>query len=273
MERKISGLDDWLELNRTNWDARVPVHLQSQYYDIDGLLAGKESLLDFEPAEVGDVRGKTLLHLQCHIGLDALSWARRGAIITGLDFSQPALDAAVSLAQQTAITSARFVVSDVYDAVSALERQTFDVVYTSMGSLQYLPDIGRWAEVVARLVAPGGFAYVVDDHPFLQFVDDDGRGLRGDYFSNEAIVVDGPDYSGSDVSLTQTVSVEWIHSTASVVSALGTAGLRVEFLHEHDWTSYRLFPDLEQCDDGHWRWPEGHPRLPLRYSLRAVKDA
>jgi hypothetical protein len=159
-------------------------------------------LRDYEPGEVGDVHGKTLLHLQCHLGLDTLSWAR----------------------------------------------------------------------VVASLVAPGGFCYLTEGHPFIHFVEDDGRTLRGDYFSRDAILLDEGTYGNPDAELESSASVEWVHHTANVVSALGAAGLRVEFLHEHDWIWYRLLPVLEQHDDGHWRFPEGGPRIPLLYSLRAVND-
>ena len=146
-------------VNRANWDARVPIHTDnSRFYDIPGFVAGRETLREYEPGEVGDVRGKTLLHLMCHLGLDTLSWARRGATVTGLDFSQPALDFAASVAGQIGAETARFVTANVYDAAEVLAGQVFDIVYTSVGSLQYLPDIERWAQVVAALLVPGGSA-------------------------------------------------------------------------------------------------------------------
>lgn len=260
----------WLDMNRANWDARVPVHLNSKLYDISAFVAGHDTLRAYEPDEVGDVRGRSLLHLQCHFGLDTLSWARRGAIVTGLDFSQPALDVAASVATQIGATSARFVAANVYDAATALAGETFDIVYSSVGSLQFLPDLGRWARVVADLVAPGGFCYVVEGHPLLQFVDDDGRTLRGDYFSRDPIMKDEGTYADPAAPLASSASVEWIHHTAEVVSALGGAGLRVEFLHEHDWIWYPILPVLTRHDDGRWRFPQGHPPIPLQYSLRAT---
>jgi SAM-dependent methyltransferase len=272
MEQNFSGPADWLERNRANWDARVPIHAESRVYDIPAFVAGQDTLRDYEPGEVGDVHGKTLLHLQCHLGLDTLSWARRGATVTGLDFSQPALGVAASVAARIGAESARFVLADVYDAATVLAGQDFDIVYTSIGSLQFLPDIERWARVVATLVAAGGFCYVTEPHPFLYFVEDDGRTLRGDYFSRDAILLDEGTYGNPDPELESSASVEWVHHTANVVSALGAAGLRVEFLHEHDWIWYPLLPVLTQQDDGHWRFPEGQPRIPLLYSLRAVKD-
>ena len=270
MAPTIAGPADWLEVNRANWDARVPIHAESSVYDIPAFVAGEEPLRAYEPGEVGDVHGRTLLHLQCHLGLDTLSWARRGATVTGLDFSRPALDVAASVAARIGVGSARFVLANVYDAATVLAGQTFDIVYTSIGSLQYLPDIERWAEVVAALVAAGGFCYVTEGHPFLHFVEDDGRTLRGDYFSRDAILLDEGTYGNMQAKLEPSTSVEWVHHTADVVSALGTAGLRVEFLHEHDWIWYQLLPVLTQQDDGRWRFPDGQPRIPLLYSLRAA---
>ena len=248
-----AGPAGWLEVNRANWDARVPIHTDnSRFYDIPGFVAGRETLREYEPSEVGDVRGKTLLHLMCHLGLDTLSWARRGATVTGLDFSQPAVDFAASVAGQIGAESARFVTANVYDAGEVLAGQVFDIVYTSVGSLQYLPDIERWAQVVAALLVPGGFTYLAEGHPFIHFVEDDGQTLRGDYFSHEPIYLDEGTYGNMSAKLESSASSEWVHNTAAVVSALGTAGLRVEFLHEHDWIDYQLLPVLTRHDDGHW---------------------
>jgi SAM-dependent methyltransferase len=263
---------NWLEINRANWDARVPIHLNSELYDIPSFLAGRETILPYEPDEVGDVRGKRLLHLQCHIGLDTLCWARRGATVTGLDFSRPAIAVATDVAKQMGDGSARFVVADVYDAAAALDGETFDIVYDSIGSLQYLPDLHGWAENVAALVARGGFCYVTEGHPLVRMLAQDCRSLEGDYFSGEPILVDQPDYANPSAPLEPSLRIQWLHQTAEVITALGTAGLRVEFIHEHDWVGYPLLPVLVQGPDGHWRFPDGHPTIPLLYSLKAVKD-
>jgi SAM-dependent methyltransferase len=145
----------------------VPVHLASSFYDLTAFRAGADALRPFEPTEAGDVIGKRLVHLQCHIGLDTLSWARRGALVSGLDFSVPAISAASELGIE-----ASFVVSDVYDAVAAFGGRQFDIVYTGIGALVWLPDILRWARAVAELLAPGGFLYLVEGHPFGQILDD-----------------------------------------------------------------------------------------------------
>ncbi|GAA3311343.1 hypothetical protein GCM10020295_80780 [Streptomyces cinereospinus] len=149
------GAADWRAANLANWDERVPIHTAGSFYDLPAFVAGRNTLRDFELSEVGDVAGKTLLHLQCHIGLDTLSWSRRGATVTGLDFSAVAVKAANGLAAQVDATTARFVTADVYDAVQALGGQRFDIVYTGFGALCWLGDIARWARTAAALVAEG----------------------------------------------------------------------------------------------------------------------
>ncbi|WP_433225710.1 class I SAM-dependent methyltransferase [Microtetraspora malaysiensis] len=262
---------DWRAVNRANWDERVPIHVSSDFYDVPGFVAGKDALRDFEPAEVGDVADKTLLHLQCHIGLDTLSWARRGAVVTGLDFSEPAVDAARDLAERIGADSARFVAADVYDAVQALAPRTFDIVYTGLGALCWLPDIRRWAQTAAALVAPGGFLYLAEFHPYADILGEDGRTVAYDYFHQDPTVWDEPGtYTDGDAEMSARVTVEWRHGIGDVVSALAAAGLRVEFLHEHDFTLFAHFAALER-DGERYHFPAGQPRVPLIYSIRASK--
>jgi SAM-dependent methyltransferase len=248
---------DWRAANRANWDERVPIHAAGSVYDLPGFVAGRDTLRDFEVAEVGDVSGRTLLHLQCHLGLDTLSWARRGAVVTGLDFSAPAVDLADDLAARIGLTTARFVAADVYDAPEALDGQTFDILYTGLGALCWLPDLARWAQTVAALLTPGGFVYLAEFHPFCDVLADDGRTVQNDYFRRDPIVVDAPgSYADPDAATTATLTVEWLHGIGDVVSALTGAGLRLEFLHEHN--------------SGHYRLPAGLG-VPQVYSLRATK--
>ena len=263
---------DWRELNLANWDDRVPVHLASAFYDLDGFRSGGSSLRSFEAAEAGDVTGKRLVHLQCHVGLDTLSWARNGALVTGLDFSAPAIEAARSLAADLAI-DASFVTADVYDAVAALGRRRFDVVYTGTGALVWLPDLPRWAAVVAGLLAPGGFLYLVEGHPFAQVLDDaQGATVVRDYFDDQPQVWDEPFTYTDGPALAHTRNVEFQHQLGQVVTALAAAGLRIDFLHEHDFDAFQRFESLQRHGD-EYRFPPGHPRVPLMFSLRASRPA
>ena len=259
---------DWRELNRANWDDRVPVHLASEFYDLDGFRSGVRSLRPFESAEVGDVTGKRLVHLRCHVGLDTLSWARLGARVTGLDFSEPAIKAARSLADDLAV-DASFVVADVYDATTALGGRRFDVVYTGTGALVWLPDMTRWAQVVAALLGPGGFLYLVEGHPVAQILDDaQGMNVVRDYFAEQPSVEDYPYTYTDGPALTHIRSVQFQHGLGQVVTALAAAGLRIEFLNEHDFDCYQRFQSLER-HDGPYRFPAGQPRIPMMFSLRA----
>jgi SAM-dependent methyltransferase len=263
---------DWRGLNRANWDSRVPVHLASEFYDLAGFRAGDSSLRPFEMAEAGDVTGKRLVHLQCHVGLDTLSWARNGALVTGLDFSGPAIEAARSLAADLGI-GASFVTADVYDAVTALGGRRFDVVYTGIGALVWLPDIPRWAQVVAALLAPGGFLYLVEGHPFAGILDDaEGATVVLDYFDSRPQVADEPHSYTDGPALGHTRSVWFQHQLGEIVTALAGAGLRIDFLHEKDFDLFQRFESLER-HGAEYRFPPGHPHVPMMYSLRATRPA
>ncbi|MBW8487649.1 class I SAM-dependent methyltransferase [Actinomadura parmotrematis] len=261
---------DYRAVNRPMWDERVPVHVAGEFYDVAGFLAGRPELRDFEVAEVGDVTGRSLAHLQCHIGLDTLDWARRGARVAGLDFSAPAIDAARGIAAEAGI-DARFVTADVYDAPAALGAR-YDIVYTGLGALNWLPDLDRWAAVVASLLEPGGFLHLSEFHPVGDVLDDaTGTTVAYDYFdrSPQEWDEDGT-YADLGASFAHTRSVEFRHGVGDVVSAVAAAGLRVEFLHEHDHTLFPRFAALER-DGRVYRQPAGRPRVPLMYSLRASR--
>ncbi|WP_188187151.1 class I SAM-dependent methyltransferase [Nonomuraea sp. SYSU D8015] len=262
---------DYLTTNRANWNARVPIHVASDFYDVEGFKASGRSLLrPFEVAEVGDVSGRRLAHLQCHIGLDTLSWARLGAEVTGLDFSDAAITQARAIAADCGIP-ARFVTADVYDAAEALG-ETYDIVYTGIGALVWLPDVTRWAETVAALLKPGGFLYLAEFHPFADTLDDEtGTTVTLDYFTKGPhLWEEAYTYTGGKLAEPM-MTLQYQHGLGEVVSAVTAAGLRLEFLHEHDHTLFRRFATLSQDDTG-YRAPEGAPRVPLMYSLRAFAD-
>ena len=264
----------WLQRNRENWDDRVRVHAASDFYDLPGFRAGASTLRAFELEEVGDVHGKRLLHLQCHMGQDTLSWARRGADVTGLDFSAEAVRTAQALAGDVGLTDrARFVVSDVYEAPAALGGERFDIVYTGLGALVWLPDLPRWARTVSSLLGDGGMLYLAEFHPLTEMLGDDGRKVERDYFDVRAETFDLPHTYTDGPPLAKTVTVQWHHPLGEVVTALARAGLRIESLHEHAATLFQRYPVLERHETGEYHFPPGHPRVPLMYSIRAVKPA
>lgn len=260
---------NWLELNRAWWDERVPIHVASRLYDLPSFKAGQSRLRPFEEAELGPVAGKELLHLQCHFGIDTLSWARLGARVTGLDFSAPAVEAARKLASELSL-EATFVCSDVYSAPEALGRR-FDVVYTGIGALCWLPDIERWADVVARLLRPGGTLYLVEGHPMAEAFADTSLEIGYDYFHDPAgNFFDGQgSYADPGAKTEHTQLIDFRHPFSDVINAVIGRGLRIESLSEYDFTVYPRWPFLEERADGTFHWPAGYKRLPLLYSLKA----
>lgn len=237
-------MDAHTGVNQRFWDEIAPLHAASDYYDVDRFLAGATTLGDAEIAEVGEVAGLRMAHLMCHIGLDTMSWARRGAQVTGVDFSTEAIGIARGLAQQAGL-DVPFVCADVLDADRYLDRHTYDVVFLSRGVLMWVEDIPALAEVCASLLKPGGLFYLLDIHPLAMAIAQtaDGLQLQQSYFHSptpSAVSADGS-YAISDAGLRNQETREWIHSLGEVVTALINAGIRIDFLHEFP-------PDVPSAD-------------------------
>lgn len=268
--------EDALAGNRAHWDEVTPLHARSAFYDVDGFLAGRETLDALVLDEVGDVAGKSLLHLQCHFGLDTLSWARHGARVTGVDFSGAAIALARDLARRAGL-DARFIESNLYDLPGRLDRR-FDTVFTSYGVLCWLPDLAAWGAIIAQHLKPGGFFYIAEDHPFTAIFDNEagatGLEATGSYFhrAEAACWNDGLDYADPEATVT-TATYEWRHGVADILGALLDAGLLLEFFHEFPVAAWRRFPFMTRDGDGWWRLGPDFPDLPLTFTLRARKPA
>jgi SAM-dependent methyltransferase len=272
----MTGQPSWRELNRAMWNEKTPHHLTSPAYDVAGFKAGRMSLRPLEITDIGDVTGKDLIHLQCHFGLDTLSWARLGARVTGLDFSEPAVQAATQLARDIGI-DARFVMSDVYDAPAAVEHGTFDIVYTGVGALCWLPDMERWARVVRDLLRPGGQLYLFEFHPVKWMIEGAapaGIAILDDYFTPAGGYREagGVTYADNSIPSAATPTVQWNHPLGEVVTALAQAGLRIEALRELDRDVLPQWDMMERTGDGMYRMPPDRPSLPLMYVLRARRE-
>jgi 2-polyprenyl-3-methyl-5-hydroxy-6-metoxy-1,4-benzoquinol methylase len=264
-ERARAGL----RANRARWDEAAPIHAQSELYDLAGFRAGRDDIRPFELQEIGVVQGRELLHLQCHLGTDTLSWARHGARVAGLDFSRNAIEIATALAAECEV-DARFWCSDVYDAVAAVEGRRFDIVYTGIGALGWLPDLHAWAQVVAELLRPGGILYLVEIHPIVVGVVNDGRTLSQDIFRAGFSEWDEPlgTYAAPTAKLEHTTTFERVHAISDVIMSVLDAGLVLELFHEQAYTNVPW--SWTVCgEDGYHRLPEGWPQFPLTYSLRA----
>ncbi len=265
-------MDERIQTNRINWNERTPVHATSEFYDVEGFRSGRNTLDEIVLRELGDVSGKTLLHLQCHFGMDTMSWSRLGAAATGVDFSEAAIDLARSLNNDLGL-DVRFICTDIYELPAVLDER-FDIVFTSHGVLCWLPDLDEWARVVAQFLKPGGTFYILDGHPLMNVFELSESGdLRPEhgYFREEILLSGGqPSYAGSEI-ITSPV-YEWQHSLGEIVTALVAAGLQMEFLHEFPVSGYQVHPIMEQGDDGWWRFPQRNDSYPQLFSIRATKD-
>lgn len=261
------------------WDVWARHHVRSPWYGVDefkktGTRAQRRGLDALEMRLVGDVTGKSLLHLQCHFGLDTLSWAKRGATVTGVDFSGEAIEAARALAADVGV-AATFIQSDVYELPERL-RAEFDVVFASHGVLCWLPDLDRWGRVIAHFLRPGGRFCLIEGHPFPLVFDDTraDRDLRVafPYFKpGEPLRIERRgSYAVPDADF-NSIMYEWVHPLSDVVSALLRAGLRLETFEEYPYVGWAMFPWMEARPDGTWEFPAGTVSLPLMFSLTASK--
>ncbi|MEV0251803.1 class I SAM-dependent methyltransferase [Nocardia sp. NPDC050712] len=271
--------EDYRTLNKANWDERAPAHAASPDYELSRFRTDPEFLsavVRFDRPLLGSVRGLRGVHLQCHIGTDTLSLARSGAQMTGLDFSPASLAQARRLAEQTG-TPIDFVESDVYAARAALGTERFDLVYTGIGALCWLPSVRRWAETVAGLLRPGGRLFLREGHPTLWAIDEthtDALALGYPYFElpEPMVFAEEGTYVDTDVEFTATTTHEWNHGLGEIVTAVLDAGLTLTGLTEHTSVPWNALPGRMRRDaDGEWHLSEHPERLPLSYTLQAVK--
>lgn len=257
---------DAVALNRAHWDEQAAI----QSRDADGsqrvteFKNGADLLSPIEASEIGEVRGKRVLHLQCHLGLETLSLARRGAIVTGIDFSTRALAFARALRDECGLTGT-FVTGDVR-AVRTLVEGGYDVVYAAWGVLNWVPDVRPWAVNAASLLRRGGRLYVADYHPVALQMEE-----RADASGTMRLMAAEGWRTTPDKPIAHADSREWIHPLSEVLAAVADAGLELELLHEHEATTWRHFRSLRRGADGLWRMPPGRPRVPLAFSLSAIR--
>lgn len=264
--------------NKELWDefARIHYETESDFYSVQSFLNGQSTLKSYELREMGNVKGKTLIHLQCHFGLDTLSWAREGAIVTGIDFSTEAIRLAKLLAIKAKL-EANFIGSNIYDLPNVLFEE-FDIVYTSIGVLCWLNDLKEWGKIIAKFLKEGGFFYIAENHPFSRVFDnetEDSTELQVyyNYFYDPKpmeFIAEGT-YATSEVKIKPKKEYEWAHSMSEIINSLIEAGLRIEFLNEYPFCVGKRFPFAERGPDGFYRLKNQKAIIPLMFTVKAVK--
>jgi SAM-dependent methyltransferase len=273
---------DYREINGAYWDERVAAHASSPDYALTQFAEDPSFLshvVRFDVPRLGEIRDCDTVHLQCHIGTDTVSLARLGARVTGLDLSAPALDEARLLAISAGV-EATFVQAEVYDALTVLDAGAFDLVYTGVGALCWLPDVRRWAELVAALLRPGGRLHIREGHPVLWSLADarpDGMlVLELPYFEQSAPVVwdEGGTYVQTETVFAQNLTHEWNHGLGEIITALLENGMQLTRFEEHDSVPWEAFPgQMKDIGGGEWRLADRPERLPHSYTLQARKLA
>jgi len=259
----------YFQANKELWNQRTVVHKDSSFYDMDSFMNGISSLNDIELKELGDIKGKTILHLQCHFGMDTLSLARMGAKVIGVDLSDTAIAEAKKLNEQLGL-NAEFICCNVYDLKEHLNQQ-FDIVFTSYGVIGWLPDLKKWAEIIEYYIKPGGFFYMAEFHPVVWMLDEDFEKVKYYYHNQELIEMDAEGTYTDRSADIQGKEYSWNHSISEVLNALINHGLQIEFFNEYSYSPYPCFKHIVQGSDGNWRVKGLEDKIPMVYSVKANK--
>jgi SAM-dependent methyltransferase len=272
-------MSEYVNLNKANWDQRAPLHAASAFYDTQAYerdASYLSSVVRFDLPRLGDIAGLRGVHLQCHIGTDTISLSRLGARMTGLDFSPASIAEARALAERSQ-ADVDFVETEVYDAASVLAPNSFDLVFTGIGALCWLPSIERWAATVSALLRPGGRLFIREGHPSLWSLDErheDSLVIGFPYFERDEPLVwdEASTYADADAVITASVTHEWNHGIGEILTALLDHGMQIIALVEHDSVPWLALPgQMTESDDGEWRLDHDGWRLPLTYTLQAIK--
>ena len=265
----MSHFDNYFKENKNLWNQRTAVHKDSAFYDLAGFKAGANALAPIELNELGDVKGKSLLHLQCHFGMDTLSLSRMGAKCVGVDLSDAAITLAGELNDELKL-DAKFICCNVYDTSKYVKEQ-FDIVFTSYGVIGWLPDLVPWAGMIAEKLRPGGIFYMAEFHPVVWMFDDEFTHIKYYYDNREVIVTENEGtYTDRNADI-KGKEYSWNHSISEVLNALIDAGLKIEFFNEHMYSPYPCFRNVVETETGKWHIKGMEGKIPMVYSLRARK--
>jgi len=265
----MSAEHNYVTVNRQSWNNRTESHLKSEFYDMEGFLKGNTSLNNIELELLGDVSGKSILHLQCHFGQDSISLSRLGADVTGIDLSDKAIDSARQIAQQAEAAS-KFICCDIYDLPNHLNEQ-FDIVYTSYGTIGWLPDLDKWAKIISTFLKPGGQFVFVEFHPVVWMFDDDFDKIGYRYFNSGPILEsENGTYADKEADISQDY-VCWNHSISEVLNSLIGNGLELKSFDEFDYSPYNCFANTIEFAPKQYRIAHLENKIPMVYALVAYK--
>lgn len=266
----MENYNQYFSANKDLWNQRTAIHKDSLFYDVAGFKSGKNVLTPIELKEVGDVKGKKMLHLQCHFGMDTMSFSRMGAKCIGVDISDEAIKLAKEINDELQL-DAQFICCNVYDTCKFVKEQ-FDIVFTSYGTIGWLPDLKSWAKIIAEKLKPGGVFYIAEFHPVVWMFDDDFTHIKYHYDNKELIVMENqPTYTGDKNEIVGK-EYSWNHSISEVLNVLINAGLKIEFLNEHTFSPYSNFRNSVETEKGKWHIKGMEGKIPMVYSIRAVKQ-
>ncbi len=256
---------DYISINRDCWNSRTEHHINSDFYQLEAFLKGASSLNSIELDLLNDIRGKKILHLQCHFGMDTLSLARLGAQVVGVDLSNKAIDKANEINNQLNLNG-RFICCDLYELPKYLD-ETFDIVFTSYGTIGWLPDMDKWAQVVSKMLRPSGKLVFVDFHPMVWMYDNDFTKIQYSYFNAEAIVeYETGSYADKEAPI-RTESIGWNHSISEVVNSLIKNELHINILNEYNYSPYNIFPNMVEISKGQFILKQFENKMPLLYAI------
>lgn len=264
-------MEDYKEVNRAAWNEKTTIHYTSEFYENEAFIAGKTSLKEIELGLLKDLKNKRLLHLQCHFGQDTISLGKLGAIPTGVDISDAAIEKAIEL-NKIVDGNATFIRSDIYDLPNNLDEQ-FDVIFMSYGTIGWLPDINKWASIVDHFLKPGGQFLIVDFHPVIWMYDDDFTKVTYRYFNSEPIVeVEEGTYADQNSSIAPT-TISWNHGLSEIITALLNVGIQLVDFQEYDYSPYDCFRHLEQVGESRYRTTVFGDKVPMVYSILGKKKS
>lgn len=261
----------YIEINKHSWNSRVETHLQSDFYDVKGFIEGNTSLKEIELALLGDVNGKSILHLQCHFGQDTISLSRLGANVIGIDLSDKAIENAIRLAKETGCNT-EFICADLYDLPNHLDEQ-YDIVFTSYGTIGWLPDLNKWAEIIAKYLKPKGQFIFVEFHPVVWMFDDNFERIAYHYHNTGPIVeTENGTYADKNAAL-QLQYIAWNHGLGEVINSLIKNGMQIKALDEYDYSPYNCFNKTVEFAPNKFRITHLDNKIPMVYSVVATKGA